>query len=173
MLEASIFGGVKHGMSVLSHSEREAAKNALTKLKSLGSGLGSHLSGATESATVYGGAATKTGAAGLVRGHGSDTFMGGSAKTTTHALANHVNDTVVSGSSTAMGGRGWADHMGGAAHNFALSADTIDVKGTTAEGVKGSHTEQPKTGVQTVTLADKTTVTVSGLSHHDVGKVTH
>lgn len=173
MVGATVAGGVTHGMAILSHAEREAAKNALAKLKSLGSGLGSHLSGSTESATVYGGASVKSGGLGsasMVRGHGSDTFMGGSGNATTHALANIGNDTVVSGSAT---GRG-PDHMGTPnVQHFALNSDTIDIKGTTAEGLKAHPEQEAKAGAHTVTLQDKTTVTVSGLSQHDVGKLTH
>jgi hypothetical protein len=174
---ATVAGGATHGLAVLSHAEREAAKNALAKLKSFGGGLGSHLVGSTESATVYGGSSVKTtglGASTLIRGHGSDTFMGGSRSAPTHALANIGNDTVVSGSATKLGGRTGTGSFGGhSAQSFTLSSDTINIKGATAEGVKATRPEQVKAGTHTVTLADKTTVTISGLSQHDVGKLTH
>jgi hypothetical protein len=163
-------------LAVLSHAEREAAKNALAKLKTLGSHLGSHLGSSAESATVYGGSSVKTTglSASLIHGQGSDTFKGGARTAPTHALGNIGNDTVVSGSATTFGGRTHADSLGG--HNpqhLNLSSDTINIKGATAEGVKAAHPEETKAGTHTVTLPDKTTVTISGLSKHDVGKLTH
>jgi len=177
MAGATLDGGATRGMAILSPAEREAAKNALAKLKTLGGGLGSHLGVFTESATVYGGASVKASglsSSTLVRGHGSDTFMGGSGSLVTHSLANVANDTVVSGSATAFHGHGAPEHLGGInARDFALSSDTIDVKGTTADGVKAVHPEPAKAGAHTVKLPDKTTVTVSGLSQHDVDKLPH
>jgi hypothetical protein len=172
---ATVTGGATHGLAVLNHAEREAAKNALAKLKTLGGGLGSHLAGSAESATVYGGSVKTTGlgASTLIHGQGRDTFMGGARSVPTHSLANIGNDTVVSGSATKLGGR-TADSFGGhSAQNFVLSSDTINIKGATAEGVKATRPEDAKTSTHTVTLADKTTVTISGLSQHDVGKLTH
>jgi len=173
---ATVTGGATHGMAVLNHAEREAAKNALAKLKTLGGGLGSHLTGSAESATVYGGSVKTTGlgASSLVHGQGRDTFMGGARSVRTHSLANIGNDTVVSGSATKLGGRTSGDSFTGhTAQNFVLSGDTINIKGATAEGVKATRPEDAKTSTHTVTLADKTTVTISGLSQHDVGKLTH
>jgi len=172
---ATVTGGATHGLAVLSHAEREAAKNALAKLKSLGGHhLGSHLGSSAESATVYGGSSVKTTglSASLIRGQGSDTFKGGARTAPTHALANIGNDTVVSGSATTFGGRTHADSPFGPQH-LNLSSDTINIKGKTAEGVKAAHPEETRAGTHTVTLPDKTTVTISGLSKHDVGKLTH
>jgi len=94
---ATIFGGAKHGLAVLSFAEREAAKNALAKLKT--QGLGSHPSGSIESATVLGGSAARTTglrSSTLIHGQGSDTFKSGARITPTHTLANIGNDTVLS-----------------------------------------------------------------------------
>jgi hypothetical protein len=177
MVGATVTGGAAHGLAVLSHAEREAARSALAKLKTLGSGLSSHLGGSTESATVYGGSAVKTtglSASTLIHGQGSDTFMGGARSGPSHALANIGNDTVVSGSATTLAGRTSTEHFGGhSAQHFNLNSDTINVKGVTADGIKGEHSKEAKTSAHTVTLADKTTVTISGLSQHDVGKLTH
>jgi len=172
---ASISGGASHGLAVLSHAEREAAKHALAKLKTLGSGLGRHLGGSTESATVYGGVSVKTSGLAvskLIHGRGNDTFKGGARSTPTRSLAHIGNDTVVSGSATALASR---TQVGGVAstQHFHLSSDTINIKGATAEGIKAAHPEHAKAGAHTVTLADKTKVTISGLSQHDVGKLTH
>jgi hypothetical protein len=99
--------------------------------------------------------------------------MGGARSVPTHSLANIGNDTVVSGSATKLGGRTVDSFGGHSAQNFVLSSDTINIKGATAEGVKATRPEDAKTSTHTVTLADKTTVTISGLSQHDVGKLTH
>ncbi|HUD65085.1 MAG TPA: hypothetical protein VMQ17_10930 [Candidatus Sulfotelmatobacter sp.] len=175
---ATVAGGATHGLAVLSHAEREAAKNALAKLKTLGSQLGSHRGGSTESATVYGGVSGKPfglNASTLIHGQGSDTFKGGARTAPTHALANIGNDTVVSGSATTLHGRTQAERFGGRSpQHFNLSSDTISVQGATAEAIKAAtHHEEAKAGTHTVTLADKTTVTISGLSKHDIGKLTH
>lgn len=173
---ASISGGATHGLAVLSHAERAAAKSALAKLKTLGRGLGSHLGSSAESATVYGGSSVKTtglGASTLIRGRGNDTFQGGARTAPSHALTHIGNDTVVSGSATTLGGRTHTGGVVGSAQHFHLSSDTINIKGATAEGVKAQHPEHAKASAHTVTLADKTTVTISGLSQHDVGKLTH
>lgn len=159
---ATIAGGTKHGLAVLSHAERSAAENALSRLGR------QHAGSASVSATVFGGVkASGLSTTSLVHGQGNDTFLGGARSTSTHALANIGNDTVLSGSAT-------ANHPTpeGRAQSFSLSSDTISVKGATAEGVKSVH-PQTSTGSHTITLADKTTVTISGLSKHDISKLPH
>lgn len=166
----AVSDGAKHGLAALSHSDRMAAQGALDKLNNLKSNLGMRAGISTHSATVFGGANTpKLGAATLVHGHGSDTFMSGAHSMSTHALATIGNDTVVSGSSST-GGHKAADARG--AQHFNLNGDTINVKGATAEGVKGARPDEAKTS-HTIMLADKTTVTIAGLSHHDIGKISH
>jgi len=160
MATATISGGGKHGLAVLSHAERAAAENALAKLH------GSN-SGAATSATVFGGVKTGLSTSTLIQGRGSDTFLGGARNVSTHALSNVGNDTVVSGSATA--GRSEAHNT----HGFTLNSDTINIKGVTAEGVQHLHPQGAATGSHTITLADKTTVTVAGLSQHDMGKLPH
>lgn len=168
---ASITGGARHGMAALSHEERQAAHNALAKLNSR-SGLSS-LEGSTRSATVYGGALVKNAglnASTLVHGQGSDTFIGGARSGLTHAGVG--NDTVVSGSTATFAGR--SGLSGSVAHhgqNFSLSTDTVSVAGATAESVKAGH-QHEATSSRTITLADKTTVTITGVSAHDI-KPTH
>jgi hypothetical protein len=173
---ATIAGGATRGPAVLSQAEQQAARSALAKLKTLGGGLGAHLGAATDSATVYGGAAVKTSGLGstLIHGQGSDTFMGGARSAPTRALANIGNDTVVSGSTATLGGRIEADHLAGhREQNFHLSGDTINIKGVTADAIKAGHPEETRTGVHTVTLTDKTTVTIAGLSQHDLDNLKH
>jgi hypothetical protein len=171
---STIAGGATHGPAVLTHAEQQVARSALAKLKSLGGGLGTNLAGATESATVFGGATVKTTGLGstLIHGQGSETIMGGARSTPTQALANIGNDTVVSGSTVTLGGRiGAQPFVGHPAQSFNLSGDTINIKGMTADAIKTMRPEETRTSAHTVTLADKTTVTISGLSTHDVSKL--
>jgi len=171
---SSVSGGAKHGSSVLSHAERAVAQNALNKLNSLSArpGLGSGSS--TSSATVFGGVRSgKLAGPSLIHGQGNDTFMSGARSLTTHSLANIGNDTVVSGSAATGGHMRSEAHNAQRIQNFSLNSDTINVKGATAEGVQGKHEEAKTTSSHTITLSDKTTVTVAGLSHHDIGKITH
>jgi hypothetical protein len=165
---ASLSGGARHGLSALSHAERQAAQNALSRIKSSGS--------LTHNATVYGGALSKAGLgapSSLIHGRGSDTFAGGSRGVQTRPLMAAGNDTVVSGSSAAIGVRApLSEAIGGhGSHGFALNSDTINVAGATAENVKAVQHEGAAKA-HTITLADKTTVTVTGLSH-DIPKVGH
>jgi hypothetical protein len=173
MPTATVKGGVQHGAAAhLSHAERIAAHSALSKLSSKAGGLGSHLGSITQSATLMGGShkAPVAGTSSLAYGSGSDTFVGGARSS--FAIGN---DTVVSGSSHLAGrGVGGLDVTG--AHtvgNFALSSDTINIAGATASGVKAVRPEDANTKAHTVTLADKTTVTITGLSSHDVSKISH
>ena len=171
---ASVAGGAKHGVSVLSHAERAVAQNALDRLNSSKSRVGLQAGSPTSSATVFGGVKTaKMGGSSLVHGQGSDTFMGGARSLSTHALANIGNDTVVSGSATHGAPMPAEAHGAHSMQNFSLNSDTINVKGATAESFKGGHPDGTTTSSHTITLSDKTTVTVAGLSHHDMGKLTH
>jgi hypothetical protein len=166
-------------MAHLTTAEREAAQKAIAKLKSPGGGLSSHLGSLTQSATVYGGSSAKTaglGAQALIRGQGSDTFIGGARGTLAHAATDLAKDTVVGGSAAtalvhpAAAAEGLGKHAGG---SFSLSNETINVAGTTAESVKAGHPAEGATGGHTVTLADSTTVTITGLSQHDMSKIKH
>ena len=164
---ASLSGGARHGLSALSPAERQAAQNALSRIK--GSG------GLTHNATVFGGTVAKggLGAPSLIQGRGSDTFAGGSRGVQTRPLMAAGNDTVVSGSSVLFGGRTpLSESIGGHGNqSFALNSDTINVAGATAENVKAvQHEDTAK--AHTITLADKTTITVTGLSH-DIPKIAH
>ncbi len=167
---ATPHGGVKHGAAVLSHSERVVAQNALNKLNAMKSAHGV----SPTSATVIGGIKSPLLAgSSLVHGHGSDTFVGGTRSLSTHSLANIGNDTVVSGSTTKGAHASTEARAAQSMPKYSLSNDTINVKGATAETVKGTHAEHTATGSHTMTLADKTTITVSGLSHHDISKLSH
>ena len=167
---ASISGGIRHGLAALSQAEREAAQKALEKLTGRGAGLGSNLSGIGGSATVYGGSGTKsagTGGPTLLHGQGNDTFVGGAHSALTPATA--ANDTVISGST--MTRSSVSEAVGRQGSHFTLSADTISVAGATAESVKAA--QSPAANVHTITLADKTTVTITGVSPQDITKIHH
>jgi hypothetical protein len=163
MAAATVDSGTKVGLSPL---ERHAAVNALAKLTIGGEtrGVSSVFGGVSiKSATLSGGtihtAPVKT-AAGtpLVSGLGADTFAGGVRSTVSPTIQTIGSDTVVAGSAftktelTAVRGR-------------ALSGDTISVAGSTAAGVKAVLETKPTTG-HTITLADKTTITLSGIPHN-------
>jgi hypothetical protein len=92
--------------------------------------------------------------------------MSGAHSVSTYALANVGNDTVVSGS-------GVEPHTTHSAQKFNLNSDTITSRGDTADAAQQAHPEDAKAGSHTVTLADKTTVTIHGLTHHDIGKLPH
>ena len=161
----------------LNDAERQTARNLLAKLRLPGSGVGSHLGSQLENATVSSGSSLSLrqstvglGASTLLSARGSDTFMGG-VRSAPHKPALSVgNDTVVGGSTTGLLG-----HTSEAAHggqHFALSTDTINVAGATAAGLQTGH-PHTGTGTHTITLADKTTIKIAGLSAHDVSKLHH
>ena len=172
MASVSISGGVKHGLAALSHGELEAAQKALAKLTGSGGGLGSHLGGIIGSATVYGGSGAKTvrtGGPPLLHAQGSDTFIGGARSGLTPATAG--NDTVVSGSLAASGGRSpLSQALGHSGQTLSLSSsDTINVAGATAESMRTA--QPPGASAHTITLADKTTINISGVPAQDITKI--
>ncbi len=172
---SSLAGGVSH-TSLTAH-ERHAAQQVLDKLKH-GTGSGLQLSGVMASATVSSGSAhsqlmskTGLGASTLIHGYGNDTFMGG-VRSSSPVMAAHIgNDTVVSGSS--VGSRSGTDSMGArGAQHFALSSDTVNIAGATAAGMQAAEHKDTTRG-HTVSLGEKTTVTIAGLSAHDITKLHH
>jgi hypothetical protein len=163
-ISATVSGGAQHGASILTHAQHVVAQNALDRLNAL----------KPTSATVFGGVKSSgLGGPNLVHGQGNDTFLSGARAVSTHALANIGNDTVVSGSAANPGHMKPEGHLGHSVPNFSLSSDTISVKGTTAEDIKGAHQEGTTTTSHTIALSDKTKVTISGLTHHDVSKLPH
>jgi hypothetical protein len=172
-IPASMPGGTQHGLTPLSHAERQAALNAISKIKSTSGRLGSSLAGLKQSATLIGGAAHKPvlSSSALLHGSGSDTFIGGARSTMPTSVGN---DTVLSGSAKSIerGVPGAAVHSTHGLVHSGMSTDTINVAGTTAASVKAMHPDD-KAKAQTVTLGDKTKVTISGLSNHDISKLHH
>lgn len=161
---ATVSGGAQHGTSILTHAQHVVAQGALDRLNAL----------KPTSATVFGGTKSSgLGATHLVNGQGNDTFLSGARAVSTHALANIGNDTVVSGSASSLVHLKPEGQIGHSIPSFSLSSDTINVKGTTAEEIKGAHQEGVTTTSHTIALGDKAKVTISGLSHHDVSKLPH
>jgi hypothetical protein len=170
VIASTIAGGKHSGLASLSHTERRAAENALSKIKSASGNLGSNLGGFGQSATLIGGSLKSSGlsASTLMHGVGSDTFIGGARSSLTSSIGS---DTVVSGSAKLL--NAGADTLGAHnASNFALSSDTIHVAGATALSVKAVQPED-KVKAHSVSVGDKTTVTISGLSTHDISKLSH
>jgi hypothetical protein len=156
----TVAGGAKPGISTLSPAEHQAAMHALSRLSTgvgASTGVASVLGGSNlTSATQSGGSAK------LVTGRGADTFAGGVHQSSAPAFSTLGSDTVVAGSAF-----GKLDPAAaGQAHS--LSGDTINVAGTTAASLKEQTLHAGKAAGQTITLSDKTTVTLTGV--HDVTK---
>jgi hypothetical protein len=167
---ATVSGGAKHGLATLSHSELQAAQHALSKIASKAGTLGANLGSLSQSATLIGGSvrANAIQASGFLHGSGSDTFIGGARTTSIPSIGT---DTIVGGSAklvdTTLGVSGTHD-LG----SFALSTDTINIAGATALSVKALEPETNAKG-HTLAVGDKTTITISGLSAHDISKLSH
>ena len=149
-------GGATSGHSVLSPAERQAAQHALARLGT--SSTNSTFASSAPSATLSGGASLKaspgTATSKLISGAGSDTFAVGAAQ-----KAGVAKDVAVSGSFTEPT----------SSHGAVLSPDTINVAGHTASAVKAEEAAS-KSATSTITLSDKTTVTLTGIPTHNVGK---
>lgn len=163
----------------LNEAERQTARNLLAKLRQAGSGLSSHLGSQLENATVSSGSSFSLrestvglGASTLLSARGSDTFMGGVRSAPLKPALSVGNDTVVGGSTTALLGHTPEVVAAHGAQHFPLSTDTINVAGVTAAGIQTGH-PHTGTGTHTITLADKTTIKIAGLSAHDISKLHH
>jgi hypothetical protein len=175
---STVTGGTTHGMPALSEVERHAARGVLEKLKQSSAALGPHLGRGVENATVSSGSALSMrastvglGASTLLSARGSDTFMGGVRSAPLSSL--HIGtDTVVSGSTNRLRGQTREALGARGVQHFALTSDTINIAGATATSIKAGHTHST-TSTHTVTLADKTTIKIAGLSEHDISKLHH
>jgi len=162
MAELTVDGGAKTGIGSLTPHEHQAAINALSKLSSASGathGVAQLLGGTLRSATLSGGSVHDV--------KGADTFAGGVR--TTLAPVSHVgSDTVVAGSAFTGKVESSPAAFGG---GHALSTtDTINVAGTTASSVKNEPLAAGKATGHTITLSDKTTITLTGVAPHDVTK---
>jgi len=167
---ATVAGGAKSVLKSLSPAEHHAATQALSRLEALDrGGVASYLGG---SATLSGGTShvldttvVGSGKLGLISGIGSDTFAGGVSSAAGHAASLASTDKVAAGSA-------FADHgsaVSSAAHSstgLSLSNDTINVAGVTAASVKADKPNAAHAAGTTVTMADKTTVNLIGVSTH-------
>jgi hypothetical protein len=159
----TVAGGAKAGISTLSPAEHHAAISALSKLSAASGathGVASALGGTLRSATLSGGSVHSS------AGHGADTFAGGVHSGATPAVSSLGSDTVVAGS--AFKPESTAASVA-KSHPLSLSGDTINVAGTTAATVKSETVHDAKAG-HTITLSDKTTITLTGVAPHDVTK---
>jgi len=166
--------GAHHGLASLTQEERFAAQLALSRVSSTSNVLGPKLGGVTQSATLAGGSmrAAAMNSPSLLHGSGSDTFIGGAHSA---AAATIGNDTVIAGSAGAVtrGVFGTEPVIAHHAPSITLGGDTINLAGTTAASVKATQPDDAKAKAHTVSVGDKTTVTVSGLSPHDIAKLPH
>jgi hypothetical protein len=99
----------------------------------------------------------------LVAGKGTDTYAGGASLTRLPGSGLGA-DTVVGGST----GIRTAFTENSAA--FRLSSDTINLAGTTAAAVKALDPTLSQQSSHTITLSDKTTLTISGVHSSDIIK---
>ena len=145
---ATVAGGAK--LAGLTSSEHLAAQQALLK-------LGAKFGAASAEQRV----ALKPlqGGSGLLAGQGNDTFAGGGRGLSPGGLGS---DTVVGGSTGDL-----SAHAAGAS---LLGAETINIAGVTAAGVKALDPSTVHAGSHTVTLADKTTLNITGASPHQIVK---
>lgn len=168
MPDPTVHGAVHATGTKLTASEHLAAMQALAKLsgaQGVTQGVASVLGGSLRSATQSGGAAP-------VAGRGSDTFVGGVQSSGARPVISTLgSDTVVAGSSFTGKIEAPRDDVRDApAHSRALSGDTISVAGVTAASVKTEPVHAAKVVGQTITLSDKTTITLTGVSTHDATK---
>jgi hypothetical protein len=165
MAELTIAGGVRTGVASLTPSEHQAALNALSKLSSGAGathGIASVLGRSLPSATLSGGTVHDV-------ARTSESFIGG-VRTGVATISSVGSDTVVAGSGITGKPESAGSAAAGTAHPLSLSGDTINVSGSTAAGVKHEALPAGKAVGQTITLSDKTTITLTGVSPHDVTK---
>jgi hypothetical protein len=160
MAELTVKGGVESGISRLSPQEHQAALHALSKLGSASGathGISSVLGGALRSATLVGGSVHDAKV--------SETFAGG-VRSALKPVTSVGSDTVVAGSAISGKVESHATSVG--AGPALTHSDTINVAGTTASSVKNEPLAAGKTAGHTITLSDKTTITLTGVTPHTV-----
>jgi hypothetical protein len=161
---STVQGGVQHVAvrSPLTGAEKAAVQAALTKLSGSGASgaLATHVS-ATGGTLPY--ASLKTITKGVLTGLGQDTFAGGISGGRV-ALTRFPSDSVVGGSAAK------APVLGSGVR---LSAESIGLKGVTAAGVKAIDPNVGLALTHTVTLTDKTTLTITGVHGHVIKPSSH
>jgi len=175
----TVDGSGSHISGRLSPSEMRAAQDVLSKLKHPGANPGLQFSSTIKGATVSGGLSDTLGpksnrliGPNTIQTHGSDTFMGGVRSAPGTVGLGVGNDTVVSGSIAKLGSTTLPDTLARGAQHLALSADTINVAGVTAASIQ-AEPQHGTANTHTITLSDKTTITIAGLSSHDISKLHH
>ena len=167
---ATVAGGARSVLKSLSPAEHHAATQALSRLEALDrGGVASHLGG---SATLSGGMShvldttvVGSGKLGLISGVGSDTFAGGVGSAAGHAASLAGTDKVLSGSAFPDHGA-FANEATLSSTGLSLSNDTINAAGITASSVKADKPSAAHAAGTTVTMADKTTVNLIGVTTH-------
>jgi hypothetical protein len=145
----------------LTPHEYQTALQALQKLKTTGGvsqGVASVLGGALKDAPL-------TIRTGLIGSQSHESFAGGVKSDVKASIRAIGSDTVVAGSAFTK-----TELTGKVAGVSALSSDTIKAAGVTAASVKTDPTEAGKSAAHTITMSDKTSITLSGISTHDVIK---
>jgi len=154
----TVSGGSKVGATTLTAHEHQAALQALNKLKTTGgvsTGVASALGGTLRSATTI-----TTNLVGIKQ---AATFAGGVTSTVKPSISAVGSDTVVAGSAFTK------TELAGTGGKIGLSTETIKAAGVTAASVKSEPTVAT-TASHTITMSDKTSITLSGISTHDVIK---
>lgn len=80
-------------------------------------------------------------------------------------LGSFVADSVSGGAATAS-----LEQLRGATGTFRLGADSVSLAGSTASGVRAADPVTAQYAAHTVTLADKTTLNISGIDSHQIVK---
>jgi hypothetical protein len=163
----TVSGGGKNGFRQLSHAEFQAAQHALSSISNTARNLGGRPGSLSHNAAIIGSSqGNGLHVPGLLQG--SDTFVGGARSS---LFAGIGGDSISGGSTKILDG---SLGISGAQHlsNFALSSDTVNPAGVTAVSVKAPD---PGAGhkAYTVNVGDKTSVTINGLSAHDISKLSH
>lgn len=170
---ATIAGGAKSGLAHLSPAEHQAARIALARIGAADAGHGSTNFSAPQLSALGGDSIVVGSGRATLLGSGNATLIGGAGK---DALAGHAgsagNDTLVGGSAHTLLKEGGLSHSAltekaDVRSGFQLSNDTIKVMGHTAAGFKAETSAETRSGSTTITLADKTTVTLIGVHHVD------
>jgi hypothetical protein len=155
---ASISGGSSVHHASLSAHEHQVAMQALEKLKATGGvSRGSSVALSSELRAAVGKPGTE------LIGKRTATFAGGASSGIKPAVSHIIgSDTVVAGSALT---KSELTSKAGAA----AATETIKIEGVTAALVK-HEAAQTKSAAHTITMPDKTNITLSGISTHDLFK---
>ena len=182
---ATITGGARAAGVTLSAAEQLAAQQALAKLAGTvaSSALPSIAALSAASATpvlasaiavpsiaapapaLHALAGLKSAASGLVLGGGNDSLTGGVPHCRSKGWPDLPSDSVSGGSATNLPVASVTGQ-----HAPTLGADVVQASGVTAAGVKAQDPASAHTGAHTITLVDKTVLTITGAGSHSIVK---